>query len=64
MYSVIGAQAAGESWGDVLGPQVGVCTRWPFQAKEQFKGPFAGIKAQIPIIQVHGKYGLITPVSG
>jgi hypothetical protein len=64
LYSVIRAQAAGESWSDIFGTQVWVCTQWPFHAKEQFEGPFAEIKAQIPIIQVHGNYGTIIPVSG
>jgi hypothetical protein len=63
LYSDIRAQAAGESWGDIFGSQIWVYAQWPFQAKEQFKGPFAEIRAQVSIIQVHGKYGPITPVS-
>jgi pimeloyl-ACP methyl ester carboxylesterase len=64
LYSVIRAQGAGGSWGDVFAPQVWVCAQWPFRAKEQFEGPFAGIKTNHPILLVSGAFDPITPVSG
>lgn len=62
MYSIIQAQTAEGTFGDVFPPQVWPCAQWGFDAAERYEGSFRNINTSFPILFVNGAYDPITPL--